>query len=227
MNSAIQRVLAPLPAVPSTGVTYIGTSTTTTNEDTTTFSGVSIGTPHPKRVVVLAIQMGVSVAIDSTNFKVNQIQPLRADRSQSTAMSAHHVPVGTTADIVLTHVGSARKACSVFVIYPESPTVRFVGNSNANTTTDANVANVSAMNKGCLIYAGSQLATLGTFTTTWGGTDAVTESVDAQLESATSYTAGYINFTISSDTNALNMAESTSGTKHLLLYTFPPAYRNR
>ena len=94
-------------------------------------------------------------------------------------------------------------------------------------TTDANVANLKAQAGGFLIYAGSQPVVLGTFTTTWNGTNGtLQEDVDAQLEAATSYTTGMIpNFTVSSDNDDLNMAESASGTKLLVAVTWGPAYR--
>jgi hypothetical protein len=225
MRDALKAVLQGLPPVPSLTPIYKSTQTTTTNEDTTTFSGVDIGVPHPKRVVVVTGSMGVSVSIGDDAVTVNGCATVQCDRAQSCFMATVPVPTGTTANIVCTFVGSARKAAAVYVLYPWWPKPIEVNGVNANLAVDANIANVTAVNKGCLIYGGTQLATLGAFTTTWGGGDAVTENVDAQLEAATSYTSGNINFTVSSNTNAINMAETVSGTKHLLYASFLPPYR--
>lgn len=137
------------------------------------------------------------------------------------------VPVGSTATIGHTAVASVRKAISVYVLYPEwSRALQTIG-TTATTTTDAAVTIASASCNGCIIYAGGQDATLGTFTTTWGGTDAVIEDIDAQLEGTASYTSGHVNLTESSFTNALTLAESTSGTKALVAISLRPPYRGR
>lgn len=218
------------PPVPSLIPIYKTTLTTTANEDTTVWTGVDIGLPHPKRLIVLAGYRGVSVSFNPTQVSVNGIQACETERAREWLLAAVPEPTGMKlAEISVTGTGSVRKAVSVWVYYPERlPTQDdFFGVGNVAGTTDANVANVTARAKGCLLYAGGQTATLGTFTTTWGGADAVVKDVEAQLESATSYTAGHINFTVSSNTNAINMAESNSGTKNLVAMSLPPPYRGR
>ena len=80
---------------------------------------------------------------------------------------------------------------------------------------------------GSLIYMGLQHATLGTFTTTWAGPEAVTENVDAQIKSNASYTMGMIPLIQSSQfTRVLTLAASVSGTKRLLSLPVGPAYGN-
>jgi hypothetical protein len=75
-----------------------------------------------------------------------------------------------------------------------------------------------------LVYSGGQNATLGTFTTTWNGSESLVENVDAQLEGTASYTSGHVNnMLVSANVNDLVMAESASGTKRLIgVMHYPP-----
>lgn len=225
----IERVLMPLPKVPSTTPIYKGTSTTTTDETTTTFSGLDIGTEHKKRIIIAACYHGVAASCTAT---LNGIPSYF--RAQNTAhefsIHAFQVPAGTTGALALSATGSLRKAASLYVAYPQIHAPLDSGTASAGTTTDANVADQKVQAGGFLIYAGGQHATLGTFTTTWNGTDAMTEDVDAQLEGVASYTMGRITqITVSTDLSDVNLAESTSGTKRLVVATFgpPPPGHNR
>lgn len=221
LDVARYLVRSTLPPVPSATVVYKGTQTTTTNETTTTWTGIDIGTPHPKRIVILAVYIGVGTSASAT---VNGISSYH--RTQVTthefAIFAHQVPCGTTADIAVTAAASTRKAAAVYVAYPRNHMVLDDGTDTANSATDAVISNVKVQAGGFLIYAGGQNATLGTFTTTWTGPDAVTEDVDAQLESAASYTMGRIDTTVSSDQDDLTLAESVSGTKRLVCASWGP-----
>jgi hypothetical protein len=216
------QTLAKLPPVPSRTCVYKSTQTTTTDENTTTWTGIDIGTPHPKRVVILAVYHGVAASCTAT---VNSIPSYFRAQNTAHEVSIHcvQVPNGTTADIAVTAVSSLRKACSIYVFYPENHLPIDSGTATANTTTNANVADQKLVNGGCLVYVGAQHATLGTFTTTWNGTDTLSEDVDAQLEAAASYTMGKIaQAIISSDVNDVDLAESASGTKRLAVVTLGP-----
>jgi hypothetical protein len=195
---------------------------TTVDETTTTFTGVDIGLPHPDRVVVAAIFKG------GTNNASGTLNGVDGWRINNTA--AHEWDILTfkypfpdiTATLVVNVTSSIRKAVSIYVAYPGDPIETDSGSATANTTTNANIANLEVWNGGCLIYCGGQAATLGTFTTTWTGPDAVVEDVDSQLETAASYTAGHINITRSSTQDDLDLAESTSGTKRLWAVCLKP-----
>ncbi len=219
-----EMLIRPLPRVPSVFPIYKTTLTDTANANSSTFNAVDIGVPHPKRLIVLAVFHGVAAACTATinNTNMHRIQ----NTAHEFAIFHLQVPVGTTADIVVTATSSIRKAVSVYVAYPNNPIPLDSATATANTTTNANAADQKVQANGFLIYSGGQLATLGTFTTTWNGTDAVVEDVDAQLEAASSYTAGHINITNSTDVSDLDMAESTSGTKRLVVGTWgpPPGY---
>ena len=214
-------ILRALPPVPSRVALYKTTLTTTTNEDTTTWTGVDIGVPHPKRLIVLAAMGGANAAVTGT---VNGYPAGAVFQGATTAWAllVFPVPVDTTATITVTTSGSARKTVGVYVLYPQNHIPLDWGSDSANTTTDANIANLQVQAGGCLIYAGGQVATLGTFTTTWNGVDAVTEDIDAQIEAFGSYTSGRIAVTESSSASDLNMAESVSGAKRLVAATWGP-----
>lgn len=210
-----------MPPVPSRTLAYNGASTTTTDETTTTFSSVNIGTPHPKRVVILAVYHGVGAACTTTVNGINAYH-----RTQNTAhefsMHLHQVPHGTTASITISATGSVRKALMTYVFYPQDHAPLDSGTATANTTTNANVADQKNQFNGCVIYVGGQNATLGTFTTTWNAAGTLAENVDAQLESVASYTSGNVTAPSSSDTGDVDMGESVSGTKRLVVTTLRP-----
>jgi hypothetical protein len=194
----------------------MSTQTDTANADLSTWAGVDIGTPHPNRLVVLSIYRGIgNVAADTT---VNGISPfLEQNNSSASAQGGIHVfrvPLGLTADLWVSVVGSQRKAVGVTILYPKSP--RFLlskSNDQQTTTTDA-TGTVPTMAGGTVFYAGTSNGTLTAFGTTSSGADAVIEDVDAQLEATGSYTFGHINVTIGGDIT-LTLAETVSSTKQL------------
>jgi hypothetical protein len=217
--------LANLPPVPSLVPIYKGTSTTTTNETTSTWTGIDIGVAHPKRIIILSVFHGVADAATAT---VNGID--HCHRTQDTAHNisifAIQVPSDTIGIVTVSAVSSVRKAVSVYVAYPENHLPMDFGTDAATLANDAVVADQKAQVDGFLIYAGAQLGTLGAFGTTWGGTESVTEDVDAQLEATSSYTMGNIQrFTVSSDLNDVTLAETVSGAKRLAVTTWGPPKR--
>ena len=218
----ILRTRIPPPA-PVLTPTYLSTQTTTTDETTTTFSGISIGTPHPKRIVVIAGHHGVAAAATATlNGTAHHF------RSQNTAhefsLFMWMVPLGDTADIAVSATSSIRKAFSIYYLYPANPVPTFSGTATAATTTNATIANFKCDYGGSLIYAGGQHATLGAFTTTFSG-QTITEDVDAQYESASSYTTGRISdVSVSSSAVTLDLGETVSGTKRLTAASWGPAW---
>lgn len=214
-------VLSNLPPVPFRTVQYMGTQSTTTDETTTTFSSIDISVPHPKRVVAVAFYGGVAGGVTATLNGIEAYARIQ-NTSHEFGIFLFQVVTDTSASLVLNRASSLRKVVGVYVFYPEIHTPLDSSTATATTTTDANCADVKVQAGGCLIYIGGQHATLGTFTTTWNGTDAVTENVDAQLEAAASYTFGHINITVSSDASDLNMAESVSGTKRLVAVSLGP-----
>jgi hypothetical protein len=127
-----------LPAAPFSGCQYQTTVTTTADENSSTFTGVNIGTPHPKRLIILGIFQGV--AADVTVASVNGIDFCFKNRFNEWCIAACLVPNGTLGDIVVTAASSVRKAVSVWVGYPSNPIPLDFGSATANTTSDANVA---------------------------------------------------------------------------------------
>jgi hypothetical protein len=211
-----------LPPVPSLVPIYKSTQLTNTNETTTTFAGVDIGTPHPKRLVILASFHGIAAAASGTIAGYNCHVDQQNTAHEVSIMSAL-VPHGTTATITVSATGSVRKAVSVYVAYPEVRERVSGGSDSAATTVDA-VVTLKAVKGGFVVYAGAQAAVLGAFTTLWSGADAVTENVDAQQEAVSSYTMGLVPITISSDTTTLTLQETVSGTKRLAAVAFRPPY---
>lgn len=205
---------------PFNGCQFKTTLTQTVDETTTTWNSVDIGAEHPNRIIILAMFLGVSVNATS---QVHGVGNNTRSRSAEAQVNTHKVPTGTSVTITVSAVGSLRKAVGVYVAYPKDIT-RNPGSGSGNTNTPATNTPIIAIKNGFLVYAGSQVITLGTFTTTSNGTDAVTEDVDAQIESASSYTFGHINFTESHSNRTLTLTQSTSGTKQLASITMGEAF---
>lgn len=201
-----------LPPVPSTVPIFKTTVTTTTDENTSTFTDVDIGVPHPLRLVILAVYQGQTNQPSST---VNGIPHQTRIHSSEFGILSQCVPTGQTATITVTAASSVRKAVSVYVAYPRNHIPLDFAIGSAAAGSSATAADVKAQAGGFLIYSGGQNATLSTFTVTWNGVDGTSEQVDAQLEGVASYTSGLINFTQSSDGDDLSLAASTSGLKRI------------
>lgn len=211
------HVLNKLPPKPFVGAQYVDTQTTTTNETTTTFSGFDIGQAHPFRVVCVFSYVGVAIGI---TVLVNGLTTSFV-RQDELIVAWVKVPSGLTADIEISAVGSTRKFCAVYILYPDSHMPLVKGTVSAAGTNDAIFTNSPVAAGGCFLYACSQ-GVLGSFTTTWTEADAVVEDRDSQLEASSSFTCGHINITESSNTNTLTIAESTSGVKRAARVTWGP-----
>lgn len=222
VHPALGVVLKKLHKVPFAGCQYNTTLTDTANATLSTWDNVDIGTEHPNRIIIIAAFVGVSAAVPVVT--VHGVDRLIFKRVNSVSVSIHPVPTGTSVTIAVSATSSLRKAVSVYVAYPSS--IQNDGSTSSTaTTTNAVVSDIKSMTNGFLVYVGAQLATLGTFTTTWNGTDAVTEDVDAQLEAASSYTMGHINFTEgSNDLHDITLATSASGTKDFSVMTMFASY---
>lgn len=219
IHPALRTVLKKLPKEPFVGCQYKTTLTDTANATLSTWNNVDIGVEHPNRVIIIVAFVGVNITATTIVHGVGLSQRARLAEGQITS---HLVPTGKSVTITVSAVGSVRKAVSVYVAYPASISKDSV-TVTAATTTNAVSGTLKSIKNGFLVYIGSQVATLGTFSTTWGGTDAVTEDVDAQLEAASSYTSGHINFAgASNDTFKLTLATSASGTKNLVVLTMGP-----
>lgn len=220
-ESPIGLILKKLPIVPFVGCQYKTTLTDTANATLSTWDSVDIGVEHPNRMIIVASFSGVSAL---PVVLVAGIEKVQIQRTASVAITVHRVPTGTTCSISISSASSLRKAASVYVAYPYS-IWRDSGGTTALTTSNAVVSDIKSVPNGFMIYCGAQLSVLGTFTTTWNGTDIVVEDVDAQLESASSYTMGHINFTeASSDLHDMTLATSTSGQKDFVVLTMLPPY---
>lgn len=209
---------------PSPANAYIGVGgTTTTDEGESTFTGVAIGTPHPRRIVVLAVYHGVAAACSVT---LNGIPSFFSVQNVAHEFSIHafQEQMKTTGTVVITATGSIRKAFGVYAIYPRIHAPLGSGTASASTTNDAIIAGgvVPYVGGGGLaVYCGGQHATVGAFGTTWAGNGTVTEDADAQLEAAASYSWGNVQATRSA-ASALTLAETVSGTKRVVCASWGP-----
>jgi hypothetical protein len=207
------------PPVPSRVPIFKTTLTDTTDADTSTFTEVDIGVPHPRRVVILATMHGVIANVTATvQGSLGRVSSA-SQSSRYTSIMSYRVPKGFTTEIVVTSAASLRKAVGVFVAYPLSHLIESSDDTTQATTTDA-VLTVNGMADGFVIYSGAQLNILGAFGATWSGTDAAVESVDAQLEATSSYSFGYVPLTQTLVGATLTIAETTSGTKHATAAAF-------
>lgn len=202
----------PIRAAPVFEPVYSTTLTTTTDETTTTWTGVDIGPEHPKRIVILAMHQGVAASatgiVNGSNFFFRS-----QNGAHEFALLAFFAPVRTLADISVSATGSIRKEVSVYYAYPRSHMPVGYGNATANTATNATISPLYISGGGFLVYAGGQHATLGAFTVTKTNVT-IDEDVDAQYESASSFTSGS-GLASQLGVADLVLAETVSGTKRV------------
>jgi hypothetical protein len=201
----------------------MSTQTTTTNQTTTTWSGLDIGVPHPKRVVVVGYFSG---ATNESTVTLNGLSPVALennnDGTRYTNTYVFSVPSGTTGELIASTSGSSRKAASIWVYYPHQP---FAISSGQDSATGGTLltASLTVQAGGAIFYTGELSAVLSTVTTTWGGTESVVEDVDDQLEATSTYTMGHINI-LTSSVNTLTLTPVDQAAKQLSAIVLGPAY---
>jgi hypothetical protein len=212
-----------MPPVPSLTPVYMSTQTTTTDQATTTWSGLDIGVPHPKRVVVVGYFSG---ATNASTVTLNGLEPVALENNNGgtryTNTYVFPVPSGTTGELIASTSGSSRKAASIWVYYPNRP---FAISSGQDSATGSNPisASLTVQAGGAVFYTAECSAVLSTFTTTWGGTESVVEDVDAQHEATSTYTMGHINI-LTSSVNTLTATPVDAAAKQLSAIVLGPAY---
>jgi hypothetical protein len=214
-----------VPKVPFSGCQYLSTLTSTVDQLDTTFTGFSIGIPHPDRLIILAIYHGVN----SPLFQVILNGYNANGWTQLNEYSLAHVSMkeGTIGDLIIgcDAASHARMNVSVYSAYPLNHIPVDGGADSAAGTSDVVVSNIKAYKDGFLVYSVGQHAVESTWTASWNGTDAVVEDYDAVPEAGSSHSTGHINFTYSSDDRDLQLSESLTGLKRLVTRAWgPPRY---
>lgn len=207
---------APTPP-PSLVFSYKTTLTDTTNKidgETYEWTGQDIGTEHEKRIVICGVYGG--------NFNANHdlivggVAASYLVRQGNFNLLAAAVPSGATATFhVDVHTASmSRVAIAYGIYYPVNPTALSGSSFSATGTTAGSNSVLSAQQEiaGLNICFGGADAALITQTGAWGGVDAVTEHVDAQLEAATSYALWSVTLTEKA-TNSWTLTPSVSSSR--------------
>jgi hypothetical protein len=200
---------------------YLWTDTSDTNTTSYTFSSKALGSDHANRRLRIAIHTplvavsAVSVGgVAATSVASNTHSSIWTLSTTATALAGL-----TTANVVVTTATTcSRVSISMWVDYASSGTATDFGSDTDASTVDSVVA-LDVVPDGHVIYVGSQNTSLGTFTTTWAGSDAVVEDYDSQRESTSTVTFGHIN-TSETATRNLTLSESTSGQKVLVAASF-------
>jgi hypothetical protein len=220
ISPSLSVALTPLPSVPSASSIFKGTQTTTVNEDTTVFTEVDIGVPHPKRVVVLGLYGGNSATVSAT---VNGIPPAYMARSSFCAVAIFPVPVGETALITVTTTFSQHKVVAVWIDYPQNDAPLDSAANVASGITPVTLSDLKVQYGGVVFFACFEPTAVETFTVTWTGTDAVIVDVNSSIESFSSYVMGRIPIVSGSDLDDLTVSVTNGGGKRLSAVSLGPS----
>lgn len=189
--ASVVASFAPAPATTPV-LTFIGTTTDTTNAAVATFTNHAIGTASSDRfVVVAAYHASTSSRTMTCTIGGNAATALvTLDSGGSTpgrvTLFGLTVTTGTTATIVLTSTGTpTAHAVSVYTVTGlDSTTPIFTGSQYINTDSKLQIDPVTAKAGGVLIVAA--IKATSNLTTS----SELTEDVDAVLEGSISYYAG-------------------------------------
>jgi hypothetical protein len=184
-----------------------------------TFAGVSLGTPHANRLVILFTPTSTPIA----SITVAGVTPTVVVASSSRAIYQAAVPTGATGTIVVAHTGTPTQLqIPYWVIYPASPTPVDFAAAATSALTDAIAADVAVVPGGYLVYGGYQ-AFVGTLTPTWNGSDTLVQDLPSTLyESPVTVCAGHVVTTVSNSTFDLTISTTASGSKTAIAASWGP-----
>lgn len=190
---------------------FLGVQSSTATSTTFQFTA-NLPPANSKRLVVALILSGSSQA-DSVLF--NGLSGTD-NGSAGAGQSLFHcvVPTGSSLTLDITTTATTT-GCTValYVIYPASSTRVDFGTDGPGTGASKTLSDIAVSAGGVLLYQGKSNLNSTSFTTTWGGADAVVEAYDAVV-GATLYTAtfGHILTTAASTLNDLTITRVHSGT---------------
>lgn len=196
--------------------TYIGGTTSTTDQASTyTFSNHDVGQPSPYRWVLVGIQSGHSAARTISSVTIGGVAATQvgfnasADDTILTAFYIALVPAGTTATIVVVFSGSAVR-CRVGV-WTIIGLLSATATDTASDDTDSSGVvsdTLDVQAGGCAFGLYSYLST-GTPTAAWAG---LTEQFDGNLEASQYGTSAFDNFVAAQSGMTVSVTITNPGT---------------
>lgn len=173
-------------------IDYLTTLTDTVDATSFTFSGVSIGAAHSKRVIVLGLAVNddgtpPTVTLTVTIGGITATRQIGANSNRS-AIYAAVVPTGTTADIVVS--GSETMTRCVVIVWRVVPgvstTIIAADTADASLAT-ATISALGVRNKGVVVLFAASTSTQTYGSPSWSGSDTFSERANATLESVITY----------------------------------------
>lgn len=196
--------------------TYIGGTTSTTDQASTyTFSNHAIGPASDDRHVLVSVQSGHSAARTAPSVTIGGIAATQVGfnaSSDDTILCGFYialVPTGTTANIVVTYSGSAvRCRVDVWTITGLQSTTATDTASDDTDSSGVVSDTLDVQAKGCAFGVYSYLST-GTPTAAWAG---LTEQFDGNLEASQYGTSAFDNFATAQSGMTVSVTITNPGT---------------
>lgn len=113
---------------PPATIAFVGSTSTTSNQDTYVFPGVAIGTPSPERIVVVCAYLGGGATTPITSITVGGTQlslvgvVVDPVNGGSWAIGYKTITAGATAQISVTAVTAGRAAIAIYNVTATSET---------------------------------------------------------------------------------------------------------
>lgn len=194
-----------------------------------TVTGLSIGTPDAKRVVIIGIESSVQLSSVTLGGVAMTAGPINGGPTSSCiqfwylATSGGVLDTATTATLVAANASgttASRFEVSIYVCYPASAVPVDSDNVSATSGTPA-VINDLAVATGGFVATLSECNSSSPSTVTWTGTDPVVEDYDLATESGSPFVAGnHIAINQTSSTLDLTLTADIAGTKKLVAISF-------
>ena len=207
---------------PPSPLQYIGTTTSTVNGTTHTFTNVNIGSADADRVVIVGINWAANIDLDGVTFEgnaafLNTVFQAPVGQSFLSAMAVLPVPTGTDMDVVATF-GSSAVTCVIHVWTVVLSDLGFIdfGWTWEDSTTSSTLAldiRPDGWAVGCTAAGNDQ-------TSAWSGSDAITVRHDSLVEAL--YTQADEIDTTQDLYSAIYTGSGTSGDRSLAMTSFAP-----
>lgn len=204
---------------------YLGANVNTANQNSYTFSGVSIGDPHPDRMVVVSLTINTTaLASQGATMTIGGVTATRVGLASSAfgvaAIFYLKVPTGSTTDIVVTRAetSSTPSQCAIARYrFNTAATSALDSGAVAGSTASLTLSNIACSDGGVVFMSARAGNVTGSIS--WNGTDSATTDVNALSESRRRI-FGHVLTTETSSIRDAQVSFSTSNTSSFAAVSF-------
>lgn len=213
----------PDPVIPS--ASFLGSSSSTTDASSYSFSAFDIGTEHAQRIVVVGVIVrdtdsdnritGVTIGGSAATRAIDTSSAGGVGNMRLAGIYYRAIPTGLTAAAGVSLNNSAN-ACAIarWVIYPTSTTPVDAVEAESGSGATAGALDLATTAGGFALAVTAHNSSTAT-TWAWTGSESVTEDLDLALGGSARWSAASFLVTVSSTTNDLT-ASWSGGANHCI-----------